>query len=107
MIEESVDFGQRYVIKHPWLGYFVKMERTQWETAKFSETWSKDLQEAQDYTLAELRQSVDGSGRSFLGILVTGYTGLSLEKVWRVSKEPLAVPPESGGNGGATVAPLF
>ena len=72
---------QRFKIKHPWLGYFLKLERTEWDGAKYHETWTKNYDEAPSFTLADLRAARDANNNGLMSILVAGYTGLSLEPV--------------------------
>ncbi len=70
----------RYRIRHPWLGYFQSITRTQYDASPYSETWTMNRDDAPSFTIDELRASMDASGRGLLGILITGYGGLQLEK---------------------------
>lgn len=83
----------RYRIKHAWLGYFVSIKRTEWDSFKYSERWTSELPLAEPakYTLEELRRPMDANGNGLLSILVSGYTGLKLEIVEPVEKLKLRV----------------
>lgn len=72
---------RRYRIKHPTFGYFLSIERTPWDGAKYYEEFTRDVSKAPTFTLSELRAARDANNNGLLALLVAGYTGLSLDEV--------------------------
>lgn len=75
----------RFRIKHPTIGYFKSITRTDNDSHKYSEKWAKEAHEAATFTAEELRRPMDANGYGLMGILVSGYGGLQLEKVGKPS----------------------
>lgn len=67
-------------IKHPTLGYFENITRTQYDASKYFETWTHDAAKAAAYTAEKLQQPMDANGYGLFKLLVCGYGGLKLEE---------------------------
>lgn len=77
----------RFRIKHSTLGYLKSIRRTDNDSMKYAETWTKAAHEAVTYTMEEIRRPMDANGYGLMGILVSSYTQLKLDKVLKPSLE--------------------
>lgn len=79
--QEPVDGRGSFRIRHPSFGYFLKIERTDNDSCKFREQWTKDIAKAPAFTLSDLRQARDANNNGLMALLVASYGGLKLEVV--------------------------